>query len=218
MIWIFGHSDYAIRTADYLSEFGDDELAGFVVDNPHASEMSSNVVSTQQFLDRADPTVDRLLSCIGYRSMRNRKSVFDRLRAESKVEFTSLVHPSAYVHSSVSIGENCLVMPGAVVESHARLGDGVTVWSNATVCHDVAVGDHAFLAAGCTVGGGSTVGEASFLGFGSTVVQGLEVPPETLLGANSLLLQCDTAHGQYLGVPARLTTTHAAGGVKVNQE
>jgi len=194
-LFIFGTSNYASLVAHYFQ-------LGFPV--KAYSEFSQHVENQQA----------NIFSAVGYKSFRERKSVFDRL-SDANFCMVSFVHPTAYVDPSASLGVNCIIMPGVVIEQNVRIGDNVTIWSNATVCHDTVIGSHCFLASNCVIGGNSVLGSASFFGFSSTVMQNTNVEPETLLGAASLLQACDAPYGKFIGVPARRVSDHKTSGVCV---
>ena len=52
------------------------------------------------------------------------------------VEWVSVVHPHAYLHPSVQLGEGTVVFAGAVVQPDASIGAHVIVNTGATIDHD----------------------------------------------------------------------------------
>lgn len=97
------------------------------------------------------------------------------------------IHPSAVIHSSVSLGENVSVGANAVIESGVLLGDYVSVgagcfvgenakignntslWSNVSIYHEVIVGENCLIQANTVIGSD---------GFGYAPVKGtwLKIP------------------------------------------
>jgi len=217
-LFIFGTSDYASLVAHYFQQQNQPSLTGFVVDDEfvHDAEyLGFPVTAYSEFTQTAVNQQTTIFSAVGYKSMGERKAIFDRLY-KANFSMISFVHPTAYVDPSASIGLNCIIMPGVVIEPNVSIGDNVTIWSNATVCHDTEIGSHCFLASNCVVGGRCVLGSTSFFGFSSTVMQNTTVEPETLLGASSLLQACEAPCGKFIGVPARRVSDHKTTGVCVS--
>lgn len=112
----------------------------------------------------------------------------------------SVVHPSAWVAPSASLGAGCIVAPGAFVGVDAQLGDNVVVNTLASIGHDARVGEdtvvspHAALSGLCAVGSGVmcgthatlvpgvTVGDSCRLAAGCCITR--DVPPGSLAAGN----------------------------------
>ncbi len=110
--------------------------------------------------------------------------------------FATLVHPTAVVaHSSsigvgsvigagavltadVELGRHVVVMPGAVLSAGTRVGDRSVIGVGARVSSGVEVGDDVYLGAGCTVRQQMSVGDSSVVTLGSVVTT--SVPPGQL--------------------------------------
>jgi sugar O-acyltransferase (sialic acid O-acetyltransferase NeuD family) len=133
---------------------------------------------------------------------RARRDVFIRFR-ERGYRFASVIHPSAVVEMSASLGEGVQIMAGAVIQHKVILGDNCLVNSCSSIDHDCVVGSHVHVAPGATVCGGVTIGEMTHVGAGSTIIQGVEVGRSALIGAGSLVRGL-VGHGSIvMGVPAR---------------
>ena len=117
--------------------------------------------------------------------------------------FPSLVHPSAYVGASVSIGDGCMVYPGACINTSATLESFVLVNMNAAIGHDVVLHDYATLAPGACIGGAVRVGEGADIGIGASCKQGVSLGAGCRVGAGAAVIR-DVAPGETVaGVPAK---------------
>lgn len=94
-----------------------------------------------------------------------------------------LVHPSAIISSSATLGEGVCVLAGAVIQPHAMIGNGVIINSRAVVEHDSSIGSGTHVAPGAIVLGDCHVGETSMIGSGAIILQGVKVPDNTLVKA-----------------------------------
>lgn len=103
-------------------------------------------------------------------------------------EFTSVVHPSASVSSTVQIAEGAQVMAGAVVQTGAKLGRNALVNTSASIDHDCVIGDHVHIAPGAVLSGDVVIGADCHVGTGAAVVQGVRIGAGSLVGAGSVVV------------------------------
>jgi sugar O-acyltransferase (sialic acid O-acetyltransferase NeuD family) len=131
-----------------------------------------------------------------------RQTVFERFR-EAGYRFASVVHPSAVIAPTASLGQGVQVMAGAVVQHNARIGDNVLLNTRASVDHDCVIGEHVHVAPGVIVCGSVLIGAATHVGAGATIIQGLHIGDRVLIGAGSVVVSPVPSDSQVLGVPAR---------------
>lgn len=162
----------------------------------------SRVVSWDQCLDQYPPGTVSMYVAVGYREMRQREEVFDRVQSAGYF-FKNIISKSAFVAETVRMGHNNFIMPGVVIEPEVSMGANNVIWSNATICHDTIIGKHNFVASNVTIGGEVTVGDRCFLGFSSTVVQQCRLGDDVLLAAQSLLLEDADSQSRHQGIPAK---------------
>ncbi len=122
----------------------------------------------------------------------------------------AIIHPTAVVSPSATIGAGAFVGPLVVVNARARLGAGVIVNSGAIVEHDCDLGPFCHVAPGSILAGGVAVGEEALIGAGSTVLGGVRIGDRATLGAGAVAAD-DLPDGMTaIGVPARVTDASAA--------
>jgi UDP-N-acetylbacillosamine N-acetyltransferase len=214
---IFGTGTLAKLLHHYIVTTTDDLVVGFTVDALHhdACVFDRKPVYEYESIDNSVDTSDiRFISAVGYASMRSRRSVFQRLKADGR-QLYSYISPSAVIDSSAILGENSIIFPLVVVEPFCQLGDNNILWSGSTVCHDANIGSHNFIAANATLGGFISMGNCCFIGFNAVAVQHLSIADETLVGASALLLQSTDAATRYLGSPAKAVATHEDTGIVI---
>ena len=69
---------------------------------------------------------------------------FARYRAGNLPALT-VVHPSAVVSPTATIGAGTLIMPGVIVNAMAMVGEDAILNTGCVVEHDVVIGDHALI-------------------------------------------------------------------------
>lgn len=151
-----------------------------------------------------DPVPVRLLNALGSVGPTGiRRRVYEDARRQG-FEFTSLLHPSAVLSGTVTMGHGVQVLAGVVLQNGAQLGENALVNTCACVDHDCVIGAHAHIAPGVTLSGGVTVGDGAHIGTGATVIQGVQIGAGAVVGAGALVLRDVPAGATVFGSPARL--------------
>jgi sugar O-acyltransferase (sialic acid O-acetyltransferase NeuD family) len=127
------------------------------------------------------------------------------------VTWATLVHPKAYVHPSVSIGQGTVIFEGVLIKPSTEIGQHVIVNTGAIVGHDCRVGDWAHLAPGATLTGEVEVGEGTLLGARGVVIPGKRIGRWSVVGAGSVVTRDIPDFSLAYGVPAKVQRTLAAG-------
>lgn len=145
---------------------------------------------------------DGLLLAIGIPGVRRRvaEALLDR-----GATFLTLIHPTATVAATASIGAGSVVCPGAIVSDSVRLGRFTLTNYHASLAHDAVTGDFAVLSPYATLGGGATIGEEVFLGLHASVGPRVAVGARSKVAANSCALADVPPESLALGVPARVS-------------
>ena len=115
----------------------------------------------------------------------------------------TLVHPSAVVSPSATLGRNVMIGAQAVVMMDAVVGDGVVASSLTSIEHDNHIGAMTFLGSGVILCGRVTTGEFAFLGGGSVVKPGVEIGAHCTVGTGAVVIIDTEPHSTVVGNPAR---------------
>jgi acetyltransferase EpsM len=117
--------------------------------------------------------------------------------------WATVVHASAWVSPTATLGEGAVVMAGAVVQSGAVIGAHSIVNSGAVVEHDVILGEHVHVAPGATLGGAVQVGPMSYIGLGAAVRDHISVGAGATVGMGAVVVRDVPGGVTVKGVPAR---------------
>jgi sugar O-acyltransferase (sialic acid O-acetyltransferase NeuD family) len=180
-----------------------DRVAGFLSEN--ADLLSGHDVPVPVIADPAtfEPDAgDAFVLAIGIPGVRRR--VAEDLIARG-AEFLTLVHPTAIVTPTATIGSGCVICPNAIVSDSARLGRFGLVNYHASLAHDAAAGDFAVLSPYAALAGGARVAADVFLGIHASVGPSVSIGPRSKVAANSCALADVPADSLVLGVPGRTT-------------
>jgi sugar O-acyltransferase (sialic acid O-acetyltransferase NeuD family) len=178
------------------------KIAGFLSADPHL--LDGHVPAPAVIGDPRDfmpEPGDGLVLAIGI--PRTRRAVAEALLAKGAT-FLPVVHPTAVVAPTATIGTGSIVCPHAVVSDSARLGACVLVNYHASLAHDARAGDFAVLSPYAALGGGAAIEADVFLGLHASVGPGVTVGARSKVSANSCALFDVPADALVHGVPGRV--------------
>ncbi len=132
-----------------------------------------------------------------------RRAELSRMLCNRGARLATVVHASAVVAPSATLGPGTVVFAGAVVNPGARLGGWVIVNTNATVDHDARLADGVHVCPGAALAGDVTCGENAFIGTGASVSRGIEIGARAVVGAGAVVIDDVVAGATVVGVPAR---------------
>ncbi|HEX3033488.1 MAG TPA: NeuD/PglB/VioB family sugar acetyltransferase [Bacillota bacterium] len=181
-------------------------LLGFIQEGPLPKECSLNgspLLGDFSWFSRgrqSDGTVHLAVCAVGSPQV---KLKFTQLLLEHRVEYATLVHPSAVVADTVSTGKGVVIGPGSVITANSRLGDHVFVHYNCTIGHDCVIEDFATILPGANVSGNVKIGTGTTVGANSCILPNTEVGANCTIGAGAVVT-VNVAPGTVVaGVPAR---------------
>lgn len=133
---------------------------------------------------------------------RARAALMDWLQDQGRL-VEMVVHPAAFVASSVQVGAGSFISAGATVIAEAKIGAGVIINTGASVDHDCVIGDAAHIAPGVHLCGNVRIGARTLVGVGSAVRPGVSVCEDVVLGAGAVVVRNIDEPGTFVGNPAQ---------------
>lgn len=135
-----------------------------------------------------------------------RASLVDQVRSSfsSPLRFPTIVHTSAYISPSATLGEGVFVGPQAVVHTNARVGSFCIVNSGAIVEHDCILEPFATLNPHSVLGGATTLKRGAVLGLNASVRDHVTVACGVVIGMGGAVVQSQQRENVTLiGVPCK---------------
>ncbi len=111
----------------------------------------------------------------------------------------SVVHPTATIAPSATLGVGVFVAAQAVVSSNAKIGDYCIVHIHATVGHDVSIGEYSVVLPGARVSGSVIVGQRVLIGSNAFVAAGCKIGDDCQVDALTYV-RCDIPDGYLASV------------------
>lgn len=115
-----------------------------------------------------------------------------------------LVHPSAWVSPSATIGDGSVVFAQAVIQPQASTGMGVILNTSSSIDHGVCLADAVHICPGARLAADVQVGRKSWIGIGASVLQQVSIGSDVTVGAGAVVIRDLPDSVTAAGVPARI--------------
>jgi sugar O-acyltransferase (sialic acid O-acetyltransferase NeuD family) len=173
---LFGGNSFADTTEELARICGYEVIARIDDYDPRPPSVVTLEAASQMYA----PATHLIALAIGYKNLRARLAAYERLKHLGYSAVT-LIHPTAYVSPTASIGSGSLIMAQSCIDCRSSIGDVCVLWPKACVNHDTMVERNTFISPNVTLCGNVYVGESSFIGAASVVVDGASLAPNTFL-------------------------------------
>lgn len=202
-LYIIGAGSVGGHIAWNYDDYGlDYTLAGFLDDDP-------SKIGTKAFgLDVVGPVeaiykMPNVAVVIGIAFPAVKKKIFEKITANSAVEFPTLVSNRAWVSRGCTIGQGAIIYPGVSVNYGTALGDFVVTNMNCAIGHDVTVGDYSSLAPGVNLAGHTHIQAGVDMGIGAATRQNVRIGKGSVIGGQSMVIKNVPTGSVHAGVPAK---------------
>lgn len=144
---------------------------------------------------------DRFVMGIG--TTQRKRQVAQRLRAKD-AQFMTLIHPTAIVSQSATVGLGSVVCPNCVICADVSVGEFAMFNIYSSAGHDAVVGDYSVLSPYATLNGFAKLNEEVFMGSHSTVVASKTIGERSRISANTLVVNNVPPDTTVLGNPGKM--------------
>lgn len=188
-------------------------VAGFIDDG---DDPLKGLISEYKVLGKItdwEPKPNELFVCaIGNPFVK--KMLIDKLKSRGAT-FESVIHPTAIVVPTATVGEGVIIYPYTVVSDNAVVGDHVILNMHNTIGHDAHIGAYSTLSSFCDVMGHVRLGESVFAGSSVKIIPNVTVGDNAFLCVGSVIMSHVKEGTKVLGYPAKryqIGSTHRSGG------
>lgn len=130
-----------------------------------------------------------------------RKRIVQRLGVPVE-RYATLVHPSATVPSSATLGPGSVLLAGVVLTTGISVGSHVVMMPGVVLTHDDEVGPFTTFGAGAMVAGEVAIGEGAYVGSATTIRERVRIGAWSLVGMGSVVVGDVPTAEVWAGVPA----------------
>jgi sugar O-acyltransferase (sialic acid O-acetyltransferase NeuD family) len=177
------------------------EITSFADDNPTAlARFSYDLEYLGSIMDLKVNPDDLLL--VGVASPLVKKKIFENF-SEYIDQFLTLIHPSAVVASTATIGRGVVICPFALISADTQISDFVTINVMSSIGHDSIIGKFSTLSGHVDVTGQVQVGEAVFFGSGAKIIPRIKIGENSKIGAGCTVMRSVLPNVTYYTTPAK---------------
>ena len=184
-MYLYGASGHAKVIIDILETL-DEKMEGLIDDNPAINELMGYPV----YHGRPDlhPVIVSIGNCQIRRMITERIATALKATPFDRAIFGTVIHPSAIISKTASVGVGSVVMQGAIIHTCAQVGRHCIVNTGAQIDHECQIGDYVHIAPGAILSGDVTVGDGTWIGVGACVKQGVKIGRNVMIGAGSVVV------------------------------
>ena len=199
---ILGTGRLASEIADLASEISGYRVVGFVEnEDPEKCAESKDGLPVHWIDDIVALKENHYV--VGGLATTHRKRFSDQIDRIG-MAYATLVHPSARVSPTASLGEGCIVSAGAVIAAQVRFGRNVFINRGVLVGHHTVIGDLCTLGPGANIAGSCEIDERVYFGSGAIVIDHIAIGSRSVIGPGSPVTKDVPERVMVLGAPARV--------------
>ena len=121
-----------------------------------------------------------------------------------KSDFEKVIHNSAIVSRSSSIGEGTVVFAGAIIQTNSIIGKHVIINTSASVDHDNVIGNYVHISPKVALCGNVHVEEGAHIGAGAIVIPNIKIGKWAVIGAGAVVISDVPDYATVVGNPAKI--------------
>jgi len=199
---ILGARNYSLAFADSFFDHPDYEVAGYVENMDRTRSGSVHGGLPVHWVDDLPKfrETHRVICSLGT-TLRNQ---FVEPVMAMGLKFATLVHPTANVSRTSTVGQGTSLNINNIVAGFSKLSEHVHVNRGVNIGHHTVISDYVTVGPGANIAGNCVIGPHTFIGIGATVVDGIKIGSHCVIGAGSVVTKDLPDRVMALGVPARV--------------
>jgi len=183
LLGLGGHSGMCIDIANSDAKFN---IAGFLDDKKNLIDIRYGYKSFGMLHDLPQLIELGLKNAIiGMGFINNtarRDDYFNSL--SSMINIPTIIHKSAIIEPTATIGNGCQIMAGAIIGSNVTIEDNCIINSGSIISHDSIVKQSSHITPGAVIGGNVIIGNRCTIGMCSTIYLGLTIGDDITIRNN----------------------------------
>jgi sugar O-acyltransferase (sialic acid O-acetyltransferase NeuD family) len=206
---ILGTRTFAVEIADLASDIDDFQVVGFV-ENMEPDRCRETLENLPIIWSDELPKLIHTHKAVCGLATTFRSRFTDQVAAYG-MEFATLIHPTARISATSSLGVGTIISVGVIIASHTHLGCHVIVNRGALVGHHTRIGNYVTIQPGANIAGACQIGDATYIGMGAIVTDHITIGTHSIIGAGAVVINDVPDNVLVVGVPARVAKENVAG-------
>lgn len=181
-VLIYGSQQFALYVRELVNDCGFN-FAGFIDDY---NQSGRNIIGPfSSVIEKYNKEDYGIVIAIGYNDLMARWKIVSKVLDEG-YNLITLIHPSAYVHHTSTIGEGSIICARTIIDYNSHVGTGTFVWPGVIINHDSKVGDNCFLSPQVNICGFVEIGDSCFIGASSVIINNNSIENNSFVKAGSV--------------------------------
>ncbi len=208
---ILGDGPYAMEVADLVSDILSPvhDVVGYVRSERPFTPQTTLLGKPVYWVDDLDQFSDSCLAVCALGS--TRRNNFTQKVEEMGFGFATIIHPTARVSRTATVGAGSIINAGALIASHTEIGRHVIINRGAMVGHHIKIGDYVTISPGANLAASVEIGSQAYVGMGAIVLQTLKLGERTIVAAGSVVTRDVPPRTKVMGVPAKIVAERISG-------
>lgn len=200
-IVIVGHGGFAKETAWLLRRINKVSPVWNMLGYVAIEDKSYEIIGADDFLLNYENDLAVLLG-IGNGNLR--KKLVEKYQCNAKLDFPTIVDPSAIISDKVSLGIGNIICANTVMTVDINVGNYNIINLDCTIGHDVRIEDFVTINPGVNVSGNVVVESFVNIGTGTQIIQGKRIGNGSIIGAGAVVNKDLPSECVAYGVPAKI--------------
>lgn len=183
---IYGSQQFANYVKEVVIDCGYD-FVGYIDDYSSGENILGPFDKVKHLYDKNEFGI---VIAVGYRDLEARWRIFEKVFNHG-YKIITLIHPSAYVHHTSTIGEGSIICARSIIDYNSHVGTGTFVWPGVIINHDSKVGDNCFLSPQVNICGFVEIGDNCFIGASSVIINNNSIGNNSFIKAGSVFNRKD---------------------------
>lgn len=184
-IIIIGSGGHAKVIIDTIEEIGEFKIKGFLDDNKAGIGYKGYLILDKiRNAYKYNNENTYFVIAIGDNGIRKKIS-----KNFYNLKYATIIHKSAIISNSCTIGEGTVVLSGSVINSDSVIKRHVIINTKSIVEHDCIIDDYCHISPGSVVCGGNIVYEKVYIGANAVVIPNKVINKNSIIGAGSTVIR-----------------------------
>ena len=199
---ILGTNLFAEEVADLVSEIEAYQLVGFVENLDPEKCRQTFLGLPVMWIDDVARLDDSYKGVCSIGTTKRDKFIEQALSLG--LRFATIVHPTARVSPTASLGQGTIVSAGVIIASHTKIGRHVIINRGNLIGHHTEIGNYVTISPGANIGGKVRVKHHAYIAMGSIILDRISIGNNTVVGAGAVVTRDVPDQVQVVGIPARI--------------
>jgi acetyltransferase EpsM len=208
-VLVLGSQIFAEEVADLIGETPGLELAGFV-ENLDPARCKTQLLGKPVHWVTELASLDEPVNLLCGLGTNRRRTYVDQVEVYN-LPFATLIHPTARVSRTSTVGVGSIISVNAVVAARTTLGQHTIVNRGALIGHHTQIGDYVTIAPGANIAGKCIVEGGCYIAMGAVIIDRVRIGANSVVGAGAVVTKDVPANVQVVGVPARIVKEGVVG-------